>query len=152
MSPSTFAAFQSLERDTAADLAGAKADARYWRHRATEAEFALQRLSDEVEQRITRAQAEHVATVPVPMDPAIAHCQQPGATVAPTLAERLEPIAQPWTWRDMARAAAAVLLLAAAAVACTGCGGGDASADDVAEHDAQSTVQPVACAASGCAR
>ena len=36
-------------------------------------------------------------------------------------------------------------------MALTGCGGGDASADEAAEHDRQ-TIQPVACAASGCAR
>jgi len=40
-----------------------------------------------------------------------------------------------------------IILLTALA----GCGGGDASADEAAEHDRQ-TTQPVACAASGCAR
>jgi len=40
-----------------------------------------------------------------------------------------------------------IILLTALA----GCGGGDASADEAAEHDRQ-TTQPVACAASECAR
>ena len=40
-----------------------------------------------------------------------------------------------------------IILLTALA----GSGGGDASADEAAEHDRQ-TIQPVACAASGCAR
>lgn len=40
-----------------------------------------------------------------------------------------------------------IILLTALA----GCGGGDASASEVAEHD-QQTIQPVSCAASGCAR
>ncbi|MBP6677139.1 MAG: hypothetical protein KA185_17800 [Vitreoscilla sp.] len=34
-------------------------------------------------------------------------------------------------------------------MALTGCGGGDASADEAEQHDRQ-TTQPVACAASGC--
>lgn len=41
-------------------------------------------------------------------------------------------------------------LLAAALLA--GCGGGDASAEEAEQHDHQQTIQPVACAASGCAR
>ncbi len=42
-----------------------------------------------------------------------------------------------------------IILLTALA----GCGGGDVSAEEVEQHDQQQqTIQPVQCAASGCAR
>ena len=40
-----------------------------------------------------------------------------------------------------------IILLTALA----GCGGGDASSEEVEQHD-QQAIQPVSCAASGCAR
>lgn len=114
-------------------------------------------------------------TIPAPLMPEVAHSQQPGAPVAPTLRAdactacrqgrgnagcacsagiRLESIVEPtpWTRGDVWRAAAAVLLIVGSVVLLTGCGGGDASDDEIAEHDAQMSIQPVTCAASGCAR
>lgn len=109
--------------------------------------------------RASAARADTVvdlpATVPVPLDANAAHIglsQAIGAPVAPTIAGRLEPMPQPWGLADVARAIAAVLLILGTVVVLTACGGGDASPDEAAEHDAQMTTQPVACAASGCAR
>jgi len=61
---------------------------------------------------------------------------------------RLEPMPQPWTWRDAARAVLAVLLLIDACALFTSCGGSEQDAP----HEGCKTTQPVDCAASGCAQ
>ena len=67
------------------------------------------------------------------------------------LVSRLSPIDAPREYGRLWWGVMTIISVVAVAFALAGCGGGDASASEVAEHD-QQTIQPVSCAASGCAR
>lgn len=67
------------------------------------------------------------------------------------LVSRLSPIDASREYGRLWWGVMTIISVVAVAFALAGCGGGDASASEVAEHD-QQTIQPVQCAASGCAR
>jgi len=81
-------------------------------------------------------------------------CQQgraPCSTSGDCLTAWMSPIDESREYSRLWWGVMTIISVIAIAFALAGCGGGDASADEVAEHDRQ-TIQPVACAASGCAR
>ena len=81
-------------------------------------------------------------------------CQQgraPCSTPGDCLTARLSPIDESREYGRLWWGVMTIISVVAVAFALAGCGGGDASASEVAEHD-QQTIQPVSCAASGCAR
>jgi hypothetical protein len=75
----------------------------------------------------------------------------PCSTPGDCLTSRLSPIDESREYGRLWWGVMTIISVIAVAFALAGCGGGDASADEAAEHDRQ-TIQPVACAASGCAR
>ncbi len=81
-------------------------------------------------------------------------CQQgraPCSTPGDCLTARLSPIDESREYGRLWWGVMTIISVVAVAFALAGCGGGDASASEVAEHD-QQAIQPVSCSASGCAR
>ena len=81
-------------------------------------------------------------------------CQQgraPCSTPGDCLTARLSPIDESREYGRLWWGVMTIISVIAVAFALAGCGGGDSSASEVADHD-QQTIQPVQCAASGCAR
>ena len=74
-------------------------------------------------------------------------CDAPSDCMHP----RLSPIDESREYGRLWWGVMAIISVIAVAFALAGCGGGDASTEEVSDHD-QQTTQPVACAASGCAR